>query len=90
MTDNMIENTPVHQSTNSPALRFIPLGGVGTFGMNCAVLEFGDEMFVIDAGMKIPQGNFPVVDLFLPDFSYVLENVHRLRAILLTHGTMTT
>jgi ribonuclease J len=67
-------------------LRFIPLGGVGTFGMNCAVLESGDDMFIIDAGMKIPQGNFPGVDLFLPDFSYVLENVHRLRAIILTHG----
>lgn len=69
-----------------PVLRFIPLGGVGTFGMNCAVIESGNEMFLVDAGMKIPQGNFPGVDLFLPDFSYVMENVHRLRAILLTHG----
>ncbi|MBN2720888.1 MAG: ribonuclease J [Proteobacteria bacterium] len=68
------------------ALRFIPLGGVGTFGMNCAALEWGEEMVVVDAGIKIPQGNFPGVDLFLPDFTYILENRHRLKAIIATHG----
>lgn len=71
---------------SNSVLRFIPLGGVGTFGMNCAVLEWGDEFVVIDAGMKIPQGNFPGVDLFLPDFTYVLENTRRLLAVVLTHG----
>jgi ribonuclease J len=71
---------------NDSVLRFIPLGGVGTFGMNCAVLEWNEEFVVIDAGMKIPQGNFPGVDLFLPDFTYVLENARRLLAVILTHG----
>ncbi len=71
---------------NNSALRFIPLGGVGTFGMNCAVLEWGDEAVVIDAGIKIPQGNFPGVDLFLPDFTYILENTGRLKAVIVTHG----
>lgn len=67
-------------------LRFIPLGGVGTFGMNCSVLEFGDEMILLDVGIKFPQGNFPGVDLFLPDLTYVIENVHRLTGVVLTHG----
>ncbi len=67
-------------------LRFIPLGGVGTFGMNCAVLDWGDGFFLLDVGIKFPQGNFPGVDLFLPDLTYVLENAHRLKAVLLTHG----
>jgi len=86
MTDNTYANPPIHASAQAHILRFIPLGGVGTFGMNCAVLEAGEEMFIVDAGMKIPQGNFPGVDLFLPDFSYILENIQRLQAILLTHG----
>jgi ribonuclease J len=67
-------------------LRFIPLGGVGTFGMNCAVLQWGESFILIDAGVKFPQGNFPGVDLFLPDFTHVLENAERLKAIILTHG----
>ena len=67
-------------------LRFIPLGGVGTFGMNCAVLQWGEGFILMDAGVKFPQGNFPGVDLFLPDLTYVLENADRLRAVILTHG----
>jgi len=82
----MPENAMTHSRTHAPALRFIPLGGVGTFGMNCATLEWGDEIVVIDAGIKIPQGNFPGVDLFLPDFTYILENARRLRAVIVTHG----
>lgn len=69
-----------------PVLRFIPLGGVGTFGMNCAVLQWGEAFILIDAGVKFPQGNFPGVDLFLPDFTHVLQNADQLKAIILTHG----
>lgn len=79
MPDNALRPAP-------SALRFIPLGGVGTFGMNSAVLQWGDPFILIDAGIKFPQGNFPGVDLFLPDFTYVLENADRLKAIILTHG----
>ncbi len=71
---------------NSSTLRFIPLGGVGTFGMNCAVLQWGESFILIDAGIKFPQGNFPGVDLFLPDFAHVMENMDQLKAIVLTHG----
>jgi len=67
-------------------LRFIPLGGVGTFGMNSAVLQWGEQFILLDAGIKFPQGNYPGVDLFLPDFTYVLENADKLKAIVLTHG----
>jgi len=82
----MTDNAASHLRTDSPSLRFIPLGGVGTFGMNCATLEWGREFVVVDAGIKIPQGNFPGVDLFLPDFTYILENRHRLKGIVVTHG----
>lgn len=71
---------------NNGPLRVVPLGGVGTFGMNSTVLEYGEHMIIVDAGLKIPQGNFPGVDLILPDFAYVLDNVQRLKGIILTHG----
>ena len=70
----------------TPVLRVIPLGGVGSFGMNCTVMEYGGHMIMVDAGFKIPQGNYPGVDLILPDFTYVMENLDRLKAIFLTHG----
>ena len=71
---------------DSSVLRIIPIGGVGTFGMNSMVVEFGDDMIVVDAGIKIPQGNMPGVDQILPDFSYVIENSQRVKAVFLTHG----
>ncbi len=69
-----------------PTLRFIPLGGVGTIGMNCAVLECEGRMLVIDAGIKIPQEDLPGVDQILPDFSYILDNRDRVEGVVLTHG----
>ena len=71
---------------NDSTLRFIPLGGVGTFGMNCSVLQWGEPFVLIDAGVKFPQGNFPGVDLFLPDLTWVMENADNLKAVILTHG----
>jgi len=67
-------------------LRFTPLGGVGTIGMNCSVLECGEDMLVIDAGIKVPQQDLPGVDQILPDCAYLLENRDRVRGIVLTHG----
>jgi ribonuclease J len=54
--------------------------------MNSAILQWGESFILIDAGVKFPQGNYPGVDLFLPDFSYVFDNVHQLQAVVLTHG----
>lgn len=67
-------------------LRFTPLGGLGTIGMNCSVLECGRELLVIDAGIKIPQADLPGVDQILPDCTWLLENRERVRGIVLTHG----
>ena len=62
------------------------LGGLGEIGRNCAVLECRDEMVLIDCGLMFPGADMPGIDLVLPDFSYLLENKRKLRAIVLTHG----
>lgn len=72
--------------TNSPALRVIPLGGLGDIGRNMCVIEYGDDMIIVDVGLMFPEDEMLGVDLVLPDFTYVRENAHRLRAIFITHG----
>lgn len=70
----------------SDKLRVIPLGGTSDIGRNMAVLEYGDDMIIIDVGLMFPEEEMLGVDLVLPNFTYVRENADRLRGIFLTHG----
>jgi len=67
-------------------LQVIPLGGASEVGKNMLVIQYGDDMVVIDAGVTFPSYEHLGVDLIVPDMSYVLENAQNLRAVLLTHG----
>ncbi|HEV2419673.1 MAG TPA: ribonuclease J [Terriglobia bacterium] len=67
-------------------LKAIPLGGLGEFGMNMMAFEYGDDLVVVDCGVIFPDAELPGVDVVIPDITYLRENQHRLRAILLTHG----
>ena len=67
-------------------LRVIPLGGLGEIGQNMMVLEYGDEIVVIDAGILFLEEDIPGVDFAIPDISYLVQNKEKVRAILLTHG----
>lgn len=69
-----------------PPLRVIPLGGLDGIGKNMTVVECGDDMLLIDAGLMFPDDSQPGIDLVLPDYTYVLENEDKLRGIIVTHG----
>lgn len=71
---------------NTPALKIIPLGGLDGIGKNMTVIEYGDDMILDDAGLMFPDDAHPGIDLLLPDYTYVLENEHKLRGIIITHG----
>lgn len=67
-------------------LKIIPLGGLDAIGKNMTVFECGKDMIIDDAGIMFPDDGHPGVDLILPDYTYILENAHKLRGIVITHG----
>lgn len=68
------------------SLKVIPLGGLGEIGRNMMVLEYGDDIIVIDSGVSFRSEEAPGVDLVFPDITYLLENKDKIKGILITHG----
>jgi ribonuclease J len=67
-------------------IRFIPIGGLGEVGKNMAVVEYGEDIVIIDVGMGFPEEEMFGVDLVLPDISYLKDKQHRIRGICITHA----
>ena len=75
-----------NQSKVKPTVRVMFLGGLNEIGKNITLFECNNDIFILDCGMAFPDGDMLGVDLVIPDFSYVEENVHRIKGIVLTHG----
>jgi ribonuclease J len=69
-----------------PAVRLIPLGGLGEIGLNMMLVESGDDIIAVDCGLLFPDDEMPGVDYVIPDFTYLREHRARFRAVVLTHG----
>lgn len=67
-------------------IRIIPLGGLQEIGKNLTVIEYENDMIVVDCGLAFPDEDMLGVDLVIPDFTYLEQNSDRLRGIFLTHG----
>ena len=67
-------------------LRVIPLGGLNEIGKNLTVLEYADDIIIVDCGMGFPDEDMPGVDIVIPDISYLEANRDKIRGIVLTHG----
>ena len=69
-----------------PKIRIIPLGGLGEIGKNMTVIEYLNDIIIIDAGMGFPDENMYGVDVVYPDISYLKANASKVRGLILTHG----
>ena len=67
-------------------LKLIPLGGLGEIGLNMMAVEYGDTIFVIDAGLMFPEDYMLGVDFVIPDMDYLRQNRRRVSGIVLTHA----
>lgn len=67
-------------------IRIFALGGLDEDGKNCYVIDVNDQWFVIEAGLKYPDGEQLGVEVVIPDFTYLLENKDKVKAIFITHG----
>ena len=79
------EPVPI-EPPSEPAIRLIPLGGLGEIGLNMMLLESGDDILAIDCGLLFPDDEMPGVDYAIPDFSYLTARREAFRGVVLTHG----
>lgn len=67
-------------------LRIAALGGVHEIGKNMYFLQYGDDIVAIDCGSKFPDESLLGIDLIIPDVAFLLENIDKVRALVVTHG----
>lgn len=70
----------------SEKLRLIPISGVEMVGTNCTVLEYGDDIIIIDAGLGFPGEDLTGIDALVPNLSYLADKLDKVRGLIITHG----
>ncbi|PJE64379.1 MAG: ribonuclease J [Candidatus Ryanbacteria bacterium CG10_big_fil_rev_8_21_14_0_10_43_42] len=67
-------------------LRIIPVGGCEEVGRNMTVLEYGNDIIIIDMGLQFPEENMPGIDYIIPNISYLLPKKKNIRGVIITHS----
>lgn len=71
---------------NVSKLKVIPLGGLEQIGMNITAFEYEDSIVVVDCGLSFPADDMLGIDLVIPDITYLLDNVDKVKGFVITHG----
>ena len=64
----------------------VPIGGLGEFGLNMMMYQYGEDIIVVDAGLMFPEADMPGVDLVFPDITHLRENQEKIKGIIITHA----
>lgn len=86
MTETEIGIEGPGREAPGPALRIIPLGGLGEIGLNMMCLEYGDAIIVVDCGLMFPEDYMLGIDIVIPDITYLKRNREKVKAFFITHG----
>jgi ribonuclease J len=76
----------VIKKNNKPTVKIIPLGGLHEIGKNTCVFEYEDDIVLLDAGLGFPSDQMHGINIVLPDMTYLKENAHRIKGMIVTHG----
>ncbi|HUC90913.1 MAG TPA: ribonuclease J [Paenibacillus sp.] len=74
------------KKNNQDKLLIFALGGVGEIGKNMYVVQYGNDIVVVDSGLKFPEEDMLGIDIVIPDITYLTDNRDKVRGILITHG----
>ena len=72
--------------TTENFLSIFALGGINEIGKNMYVIQYGNDILVVDCGGKFPDENLLGIDLIIPDMTYLEENKENIKALIVTHG----
>lgn len=67
-------------------VRVIPLGGVEEIGRNMTIVEYGEDIVIVDAGLQFPEEETPGIDYIIPNTKYLENKKHRIRGLVISHG----
>ena len=73
-------------ASKKPKLKVISLGGLQEIGKNMTVLEYDNDIIIVDCGLAFPEDDMLGIDLVIPDITYLMKNMDKIRGIVLSHG----
>ncbi|NQV88776.1 MAG: ribonuclease J [Parcubacteria group bacterium] len=88
-TPNRPQHQPRVQTIKSPSgdkLRIIVLGGLEEVGRNCTLIEYKNDIIIVDMGLEFPEENMPGVDYIIPNMTYLKGKEKNIRGVIITHG----
>jgi len=77
---------PKARLERGPRLRIIPLGGLEEVGRNCTLVEYGNDIVIIDMGLQFPEEDMPGIDYIIPNIAYLRGREKNIRGVVITHG----
>ncbi|MGI6190324.1 ribonuclease J [Eubacterium sp. F2] len=75
-----------HARKKPESIKIFPIGGLDEIGKNMTLLEYKDQILIIDCGMSFPDDSMYGIDVVIPDFSYVVKNAAKVKGLIITHG----